>query len=109
MESRNPIMNVLIVLVSIALWSTGNLLALNLICYEIGSLQRSLWLSWGETAVGQPRFGLVGVLIEYEAFSVALLVSSSCQLSTGFRFPGLGRSLRFTVAIHVAYCYKTSF
>ena len=104
MESHNPIMNDLIVLVSIALWSTDSWLPLSLICHEIGSLQRSPWLSWGEIAVRQPRFGLVGALIEYEAFSVARIISSSCQLSTGFHSLGSGRFPRFSDWILVACC-----
>ena len=104
MESHSPIMNVLIVLVSIVPWSADSWLTLRLMYHEIGSLRWSLWLSWEEKAVMQLHFGLVGVLIESEAFSVAHVISSSCQLCTRFRSLDSGGALRFIVAIHAAYC-----
>jgi len=107
----------LMLLVSIAPWSrlefslmrdcsfVTDLSILGLIFPEIGSLQRSLLPSWGETAVTLLHFGFVGVLAGSEAFSVAAMLSSPCRPSIRPLLLGSGDSLQFIVPhLTAGYC-----
>ena len=111
MESHTPIRMPLMLLVSIAPWSRlefslmRDLSILSLIFPEIGSLQRSLLPSWGETAVTLLHFGFVGVLAGSEAFSVAAMLSSPCRPSIRPLLLGSGDSLQFIVPhLTAGYC-----